>query len=186
MNPRAGIRHKNIDQPDSLKGLRKHRPDYVLLILCATLLAIGLITIFAISPGLTRSTNVSNNYYVVKQLLAVIIGLFGFGVGAMISIDIWKKYLTPLIIISIIASLAVRVIGIQVNGAFRWIQVGGISFQPVELMKFTILIWVAGFFAKIIREGGIVSLGKNIKPLIYAFIIIGAIVAGLQSDLGST
>ncbi|HUY53195.1 MAG TPA: FtsW/RodA/SpoVE family cell cycle protein [Candidatus Dormibacteraeota bacterium] len=186
MNPNFGIGRKNIDQPDSLKGLRRHRPDYVLLILCAALLAIGLITIFAISPGLTRSTNVPNNYYVEKQSIAILIGLIGFSFSAIVSIDIWKKYLTPLIIVSIVVSLAVRVVGVRVNGAFRWIQFGGISFQPVELVKFTILIWIAGFFAKIIREGGISNLGKNIKPLIYAFFIIGVIVAGLQSDLGST
>jgi len=82
--------------------------------------------------------------------------------------------------------LSVRVIGTRVNGAFRWIQIGGISFQPVELVKFTVLIWAAVYFAKIIRLGGMSSLGKHIKPLIYALIIIGIIVAGLQSDLGST
>ena len=111
MNPRTGIRNKNSNTPDSLAGLRKHRPDYVLLILCVALLAIGLITIFAISPGLTRSTNVSSNYYVGKQLIAVLIGCIGFGIGALISIDVWKKYLTPLIVISIIGSLAGRVVG---------------------------------------------------------------------------
>jgi len=186
MNPRVGIRHKTTDQPDSLTGLRRHRPDYVLLILCAALLAIGLITIFAISPGLTRSTNVSNNYYVEKQSIAILIGLVGFAIGAMVSIDVWKKYLTPLIVISIAGSLAVRVVGTRVNGAFRWIQIGGISFQPVELVKFTVLIWAAVFFAKLLRDGGINNLGKHIRPLIYAFILIGFIVAGLQSDLGST
>ena len=186
MSPRSGIRQRNTDTPDSLAGLRRHRPDYVLLILCAALLAIGLITIFAISPGLTRSTNVSSNYYVEKQSIAILIGIIGFGIGAALSINFWKKYLTPLIFLAIIGSLAVRVIGTRVNGAYRWIQVGGISFQPVELVKFTLLIWAAGYFAKLIREGGINNLSKHIKPLIYAFVLIGIIVAGLQSDLGST
>ena len=186
MNPRTGIRSKNSSSPDSLAGLRKHRPDYMILILCVALLAIGLVTIYAISPGLTRSTNVSTNYYVGKQLIAVFIGCVGFGIGALVSIDLWKKYLTPLIIISIVGSLAVRVVGTKVNGAFRWIQIGGISFQPVELVKFTVLLWAASYFARIIRQGGMASLSKHIKPLIYAFIIIGFIVAGLQSDLGST
>ena len=186
MSPQTGIRRKNIDSPDSLSGFRKHRPDYILLTLCIALLAIGLITIFAISPGLTRSTDVSSNYYVEKQFIAVMIGFVGFAVGAFLSVDTWKKYLTPLITISIVGALAVRVIGTRVNGAFRWIQIGGISFQPVELVKFTVLIWASLYFAKLIRQGGMSNIGKHIKPLFFAFVIIGIIVAGLQSDLGST
>jgi cell division protein FtsW len=150
------------------------------------LLAIGLITIFAISPGLTRSTDTSANYYVEKQLIAIVIGVIGFIIGAVLSIDIWKKYLSPLIIIALITSLAVRIIGIKVNGEFRWIQLGGVSFQPVELVKFVVLIWSASFFAKRIREGGIGDLNKTIKPLAYALILVGVVVAGIQSDLGST
>lgn len=186
MNPRFGIKLKNTDKSDSLTGLRRHRPDYVLLILCGALLAIGLITLYAISPGLSRSTNVSSNYYVQKQALAISIGIVCFIAGATISIDIWKKYLNPLIIMSIGGSLAVLVIGTRVNGAFRWIQLGGISFQPVELVKFTVLIWASGYFAKLIREGGIKKLSKHLKPLIIALFTVGIIVAGIQSDLGST
>ncbi|HUC95996.1 MAG TPA: FtsW/RodA/SpoVE family cell cycle protein [Candidatus Saccharimonadia bacterium] len=171
---------------DSISKLRKHRPDYVLLVLCSLLLVIGLITIYAISPGLTRSTGVSTNYYVEKQLVAILIGIVGFIIGAVVSVDIWKKYLTPLIVLSVIAALAVRVVGVRVNGAYRWIQIGGMSFQPVELIKFTILIWIANLLARTIKENGIGNISKSFKPLAIALVIVGVIVAGLQSDLGST
>ena len=54
---------------------RKHRPDYLLLILCAVLLSIGLIVVYAISPALAQANHTSNNYYVTKQLLAITLSM---------------------------------------------------------------------------------------------------------------
>src|ERR1039458_9480944 len=61
---------------------RKHKPDYWLLIWCATLLAIGLIVVYAISPALAITNNVSSNYYVGKQVIAIALSLVAFVVTA--------------------------------------------------------------------------------------------------------
>ena len=166
--------------------LRRHRPDYGLLIICAILLVIGLITIYAISPGLSQSTNTSPSYYVVKQMVAIGLGLVGFAVVVYLPVEIWQKYLKPLLIISIGAAFAVRLVGQRVNGAYRWIQVGGFSFQAVELIKFTLLIWLATFLAQRIKDGTIIDSKHTLKPIVIALLMIGIVVAGLQSDLGST
>lgn len=166
--------------------LRKHRPDYNLMIICASLLVVGLITIYAISPGVSQSSDVGASYYVSKQLLAIILGLVGFGLVAYLPVETWQKYLKPLIVISIAAAFVVRLGGQQVNGAYRWIQIGGFSFQAVELIKFTLLIWLATFLAQRIKEGNLKDSRNTLQPLIIALIVIGIVVAGLQSDLGST
>jgi cell division protein FtsW len=166
--------------------LRRHRPDYNLLIIAVILLAVGLITIYAISPGLTQSGNVSSSYYVVKQLIAISLGVVGFAIAAYLPIEFWQKYIKQLIGLSLIAALAVRVLGQRVNGAFRWIQIGGISFQAVELIKFTLLIWLAYFLAQQIKNGKLKDFNSTLKPIVIALFAIGIVVAGLQSDLGST
>ena len=143
MNPR-GRRSTTVPTVQSGTSLlRRHRPDYGLVVITALLLAVGLITLYAISPGLSVTTNTPESYYVVKQLIAIGLGLVGFFIALKLPIDIWQKYLKPLVVISVVAALAVRVAGQRINGAYRWIQFHGFSFQAAELIKFTLLIWLA-------------------------------------------
>ena len=165
---------------------RKHHPDYWLLVISIVLMTIGLIVVFSISPGLSVQKHVTENYYVSKQLIAIGLGVFAFIVVSNMSIQTWRHIERPLIIAAGIASLAVRVVGERVNGAYRWIQVGGISFQAAELIKFALLIWIAGFLADRIRTGEINDYQKSFKPLIIALILVAIVVGKVQSDLGST
>ena len=147
---------------------------------------IGLIVVYAISPGLSVQKHVTENYYVSKQLIAIALGVFAFIVVSNMSIQTWRHIERPLIVTAGIASLAVRVIGERVNGAYRWIQVGGISFQAAELIKFALLIWIAGFLSDRIRTGEINDYQKSFKPLIIALVLVAIVVGKVQSDLGST
>ncbi len=165
---------------------RKHHPDYWLLVISIVLMMIGLIVVYAISPGLSVQKHVTENYYVSKQLIAIALGVFTFIVVSNMSIQTWRHIERPLIITAGIASLAVRVIGERVNGAYRWIQVGGISFQAAELIKFALLIWIAGFLSDRIRTGEINDYQKSFKPLIIALVLVAIVVGKVQSDLGST
>lgn len=168
------------------KTLRRHKPDYILLLLSIVLLAIGLIVVYAISPGLSAQKNVGENYYVGKQLTAILLGVFAFVATANLPTIWWRKLERPLLIAAGIASVAVRLFGERVNGAYRWIQMGGLSFQAAELIKFALLIWLAGFLADRIKSDELSDDTKTLKPIGIAFGIIVAVVAVLQSDLGST
>jgi cell division protein FtsW len=90
----------------------------------------------------------------------------------------------PLLIMAAIASVAVRLVGEEVNGAYRWIQLGGLSFQAAELIKFALIVWLAGFLSDRNRQGTLES-PKTLKTLLMALGIIGFVVVVLQSDLGS-
>lgn len=164
---------------------RRHRPDYVLPLLSVVLMVIGLITVFAISPALAASNNVSDSYYVSKQVIAIMLGVISFVVVGNINPVNWRRAEKPLIIAAAVASVAVRLLGEQVNGAYRWIQIGGFSFQVAELIKFALVIWLAGFLADRMRDGSLQDWNKTLKPLLIAVGLIGGFVAVLQSDLGS-
>lgn len=168
------------------KTLRRHKPDYLLLLLSIVLLAIGLIVVYAISPGLSAQKNVGENYYVGKQLTAIVLGVLAFIATANLPTIWWRKLEKPLLIAALVASVAVRLFGERVNGAYRWIQMGGLSFQAAELIKFALLIWLAGFLSDRIRNNELADDTKTLKPIGIAFGIIVAVVAVLQSDLGST
>ncbi len=172
--------NSNLDMP------RKHKPDYILLIICLLLLFIGLIVIYSIGPGLSVNNKVSNNYFINRQMIAVLLGFFGFALSAYVPLSFWMKSEKFLIGASVLSALAVRLFGQEINGAYRWIQIGGFSFQADELIKFTLLIWLAGFLAARIKEGKIADFKKTMLPLIIVILAIGVVVAGIESDLGTT
>ncbi len=167
---------------------RRHRPDYWLIILASILLVIGLVVVYSISPGLAAQSSVSDNYYSSKQVISIILGIVAFVGASYVPIDRWKNYEKPMIILSVIASIAVVAFGERINGAFRWIQIGGFSFQAVELIKFTLLFWLAGFLTQRANSNELHSDKKTTQPLLVLLFIIALVVANpaLQSDLGST
>lgn len=180
-------------RPSALAGsgnqkVRKHKPDYWLLIMSLVLMVIGLIVVYAISPSLSAQRNVNENYFVSKQVIAIFIGLGAFFIAANIPTIRWKNWTGILVILSIMASLAVVLFGEKVNGAYRWIQIGGLSFQAVELIKLTLLVWLAAFFTDRIAKGTLTNSNVTFKPLLIVIVVIALVVANpkLQSDLGST
>jgi cell division protein FtsW len=166
---------------------RKHKPDYWLLIWCAALMAIGLIVVYAISPALAITNKVSSNYYVDKQLLAIALSLVVFVITAKVPLKTWRQAYKPLLVIAGLATLLALVLPVNpLYPAHRWVRLGSFSFQSVELVKFAGMIWIAGFLAQRIQTGTIRSVGRTFQPLLLALFAMGVIVAGVQSDLGST
>ncbi|MEK7594834.1 MAG: putative peptidoglycan glycosyltransferase FtsW [Patescibacteria group bacterium] len=186
MRPQAAERRR----PPGLANLslgRKHRPDYWLMIWCAALLAIGLIVVYAISPALSAAHHVTGNYYVGKQLLAIGLSIIAFIVTANVPLQWWRQAYKPLLIAAAIATFLALII--PVNPAYpahRWVRLGSLSFQSVELVKFAMMIWMAGFLSQRIKQGTISSTNLTLKPILIALGAIGVIVVGVQSDLGST
>lgn len=164
---------------------RKHRPDYLLPILALLLSVLGLIVLFAISPALSAQKNVAENYFINRQFIAVGVSVLVFLAVSRIPLNTWQKIQVPLIATAAVASVAVRLLGEEVNGAYRWIQIQGLSFQAAELIKFALLIWMASFLATQIANNKLDDFKQTMTPLFYAFGLIGIVVAVIQSDLGS-
>jgi len=167
---------------------RRHKPDYWLVALCIVLLAVGLIVVYAISPALSASAHVSSSYYVVKQLVAVGLSLVAFAITSQIPIERWRG--TYKLLLAFAAGATLLAIAMPVNPqypAHRWVRLGSsLSFQSVELLKFALLIWLAGFMAERIKNREVDNTNRTLKPLLIAMGVVGVGIAGIQSDLGST
>jgi cell division protein FtsW len=186
MRPQARKRSRLDVTVDQLDLGRKHKPDYWLLIICATLLAIGVIVVYAIGPALSSTTHLSASYYTSRQLLAIGLSIVAFIITSTIPIKRWKQIYKPLLIVALIAT-ALAII-LPVNPAYpahRWVRLGSLSFQSVELVKFAVVIWLASFLAAAIKTHAITDFKKTLRPLIAGLVIIGLLIAGIQSDLGS-
>lgn len=166
---------------------RKHRPDYWLVILCAILLATGLILVYAISPALTSANHVSGGYYIDKQLIAIGLSVVAFLITSQVPLQWWKHAYKPLLAFAALATVLALIM--PVNPAYpahRWVRLGGLSFQSVEVVKFAVMLWLAGFLSERIRQGAIGDFKTTLQPILIALGVIGVIIAGVQSDLGST
>lgn len=190
MRPLAQHRQRSVRPEPSDLG-RKHRPDYWLVVLCAVLLSIGLIVVYAISPALSQAAHVSNSYYVSKQLIAIGLSIVAFIATSQIPLTTWRNYARPLLIFAGVATIVALLM--PVNPAYpahRWVRLGSFSFQSVELVKFAVLIALAGFLAEQVKKNKLNDYSKTVKPLMIGLGITGLIIAGpqalhTQSDLGS-
>jgi cell division protein FtsW len=165
---------------------RRHRPDYWILLLSVILLVIGLVVVYAISPALSASSGGNSTNFVTHQLLAIGLSVLAFAITSQLPLSAWKRFQKPLIIAAVIATLLALVIPVNLNyPAHRWVRLGGLSFQSVELVKFALVIWLAGFLTKRSREGLIGDFKVTLRPLLVILVVGGLIIAGKQSDLGS-
>ena len=165
----------------------RHRPDYWLLIISIALLVVGLVVIYSISPALGLANNVSSNFYIVRQILAIILSFIAFFITSRIPYLSWQKWYKPLLIVAAAATLLAIII--PVNPAYpahRWVRLGSLSFQSVELVKFAIIVWLATLLSERIKQRTINDTKSTLKPLLITLILVAGIVAGVQSDLGST
>jgi cell division protein FtsW len=172
--------------PEQPAATRRHRPDYWLLILSALLLGIGLIVVYSISPALVVEKDVSNNYYITRQLIAVALSLVAFGITASVPLDQWKKWHKPLFIAA--ALMTIFALLLPTNPAYpahRWIRLGAFSFQSVELLKFALLVGFGAYLANRLQKESLSDNWKTLRPILIFLGIVGIVVAVIQSDFGS-
>ena len=180
-------RRRNEARSEDLSLGRKHRPDYWLVILSLILLSVGVIVVYAISPALSAANHVGGNFYVSKQLIAIALSIVAFFITYNVPLVWWKRTYKPLLIVAAVATLLALII--PVNPAYpahRWVRLGSFSFQSVELVKFAVMVWLAGFLASRMKQGSISDFNLTLKPILIALAVVGFFVAGVQSDLGST
>lgn len=183
MRPQRNVR-RAVGAQDLGSPQRRHRPDYMLVVYMTLLLALGAVTVYAISPGITKAQNLDETFYSYKQLTAIGLGVVAFVGAAATSLKTWKSITVSLVVLALSVALAVRLFGDPVNGAYRWLDIGGVSFQTAELIKLALVLWLASFLTRRRLEHKITDAG-TLKTLGIVSLALIFIVAGLQSDLGS-
>jgi len=148
--------------------------DYPFLILILLLLAVGLTMLWSASyaqseydTGYEISTR-----YLQKQAVCAAIGLAAMYFFSRIPAALWYRLAWPLYGVSIVLLLSVLVVGQEVNGAKRWINIAGIQFQPSEVAKFTMIL----LFARLTRNYGQDAKIFRYGVLGFGFALLGILV----------
>jgi len=160
------------------------RPDPWVLIPALFLLSIGIVMVGSASIAVAESQGVSSNYYLLRHLIYVFLGVMLALLFRVISIDYLERASRPMLLLSALALVMVLVPGIghTVNGSTRWIRLGFVNFQVVEAVKLMVIIYLAGYLA---RKAGLVQTRffDTLKPLIFAGFL--SLILLLQPDMGS-
>ena len=163
---------------------RIHTPDRIIWIAVLILLVVGVLMVYSASSYLSEVRFDDQFHYLKRQFIFAITGLILMRIT--MSIKYWKyKTLIPLIALICYGSLIlvfIPGIGVERNGAMRWINLGFTLFQPSELSKLCLIILLAWFLER--KGERIKTFGMGVMP---ALVLVGVACALIvTNDLSTT
>lgn len=127
--------------------LHRRSDDLVLFVVVLALLSIGLVMVYSASSVVAFEGLSDSAYFFKRQLTWIALGFGAMWLVRSIHYPRLRRFAVPLLLLSIVLLVAVLVPGIGrvAGGARRWIVAGPIAFQPVEIAKLAVLLYVAHF-----------------------------------------
>ena len=122
--------------------------DYSLLFLIIFLLCFGLIMLYSTSSyyGSTRFNDAA--YYVKRQMYASALGIVAMLFISRIPYKFWMQLSTLAYFVALVLCTAVIFVGTSAKGQSRWLRIGPIQFQPSEIAKIAVIIFLATIIYK--------------------------------------
>lgn len=166
----------------------KHRSqnyfDYSLLFVWIFIMLLGYVLLYSASSFVALTAQGDSAYFLKRQIISTCVGCMGMIPAILIDYRWWKKFDKFIYAMALLSVILVKTpLGIERNGAKRWVGVGPIQFQPAELVKIGVIVMTAYMLSKC----GSHAL-RNVKTCYQIFMIsiLGAMfVIGLTSNLSS-
>jgi cell division protein FtsW len=126
------------------------RYDSLMLVSVIALIALGTVMVFSATIPSDSKTLVTNYSHLVKHLVHISIGTVLLLIAASIKMEVMQRASRALLVFGLfmLAVLLLPGVGVEVNGSLRWINLGGVRFQPSEFMKIAALIYFADYLAR--------------------------------------
>ncbi len=158
--------------------------DGVVLAVVVILTLVGLVMVFSASAVVAGNRFQDPLYFLKRQVAWLILGFVALHLISRLDYLIWRKLAYPLLGLAILLLILVLVpsLGILVKGARRWLYLGAFSFQPAEMAKLVLVLYLATYLTK--KEGHLQSFWTGFSPPFLVLGVIGAL-ALLQPDFGS-
>ena len=161
---------------------KQHSLELQLLVFVpVALTAFGLVMVYSATSASAALGNGNPVGYLERQGTYAVIGLVLLAVAARSNFRALRALAPSLVIAALGLCAAVLVVGERINGARRWIGAGPAAFQPSELAKLALVIWVAAYLARKPPPRTLKGLGKPIGLLVGVFCLLIL----LEPDLGT-
>ena len=139
--------------------------DSVVFYTTMTLVFIGIIMVFSASYIQAAFKHHDAFYFLKRNVVYAVLGFIGMMIMSRVEYTFWKKNATKIGIIAVVLLVLVLTpLGIEANGAKRWLGVGWATIQPAEIAKFACILITAKLIEK--RYDNIKSLTKGVLPLL--------------------
>lgn len=167
------------------KNPTRHRPDFILLFVVLVLVSIGLLNVYSASmiwaSEQLQSAVASPSYFFKKQLLWAIMGTFVMLFIMNIYYKIWIRFAKSGLVASVLLLAVVPLVGKEVNGAKRWLDIG-FSMQPSEFAILTIVLYISYLLTKKMEH--ISDFKKGVLPSL-VISVVPAFMILKEPDMGT-
>ncbi len=167
------------------KLLRKFRQPYFgISFITFTLIIVGLIAISSASAVLAKLDYNDHLYFVRRQIMWVVLGVGALLIFQKIDYNIWRRLAPILLLLNLFLLVAVFLpgIGYSYGGATRWIHIGPLFFQPTELLKPVLILYLACWLEK--KGQGVKDFAYGFLPFVIMLSVI-IILIMKQPDMGT-
>ncbi|PKM80645.1 MAG: stage V sporulation protein E [Firmicutes bacterium HGW-Firmicutes-14] len=163
---------------------RKKSPDILLFTAIIMLLGLGVIMVYSASQVTAFERLDDTFYYLKKQMVWALLGLTAM--VSVMKIDYWryKKLAVPFLVIAFLLLITVLLpgIGTSVKGAQRWLAVGPMRIQPSEVIKLSLVVFMAYGLSR--YRDRLRSFVTGLLPFLL-ILAVACILILLQPDLGT-
>ncbi len=157
--------------------------DYNLLFIIIFLIGFGLVMLYSTSSYTAQMKFGSSTYYLKKQIIAYMLGFAAMFLLIFVDYHVWKKFALWIYIGSLLSVLVVlSPLGVTLNGARRWINIGIGTVQPAEIVKLGLIIFLAFCIDRMSK--GLRKAGIYIKLMLFVLVAVGMIFV-ITSNLSS-
>jgi cell division protein FtsW len=165
---------------------KKLRTDWFLFAIAAGLALFGAVMVYSASAmiALKETDGASQFTYFYKQFGFTVIGLIAMYAASRIDYHFYQNKTVVYGILAVTVVLLIAVFGFgSINGARRWIRLPGISFQPSEIAKIALPVFLAYFLTK--NEKSVGELKETVLPCLAVLVFLGGLIF-IEPDLGTT
>jgi cell division protein FtsW len=160
---------------------RGHLETNVLVLVTLALVAFGMVMVYSATSAPAAIGGGNPSYYLKRQGTYALLGLVLLVLGTRCNYSRLRNLAPTLVLGSLVLLVIALAGGESVNGARRWIQLGGATFQPSELAKLALAIWTALYLA---RRPVPRTLGELTKPIGLLTAVFCALILA-EPDLGT-
>lgn len=169
----------------SRSGNRRRSPvDRTVLGVTLLLVGIGTVMVFSASSTVAAARYGDSAWYLKRHLVRVVVGLTLLVVLAQARYERVARLGGPLLVVSLVALVLVLLpaLGVEAKGAHRWLALGPFRFQPSELARFALLLWLAHTLAS--RGSDITRFRHDLLPVLGVIALIAGLIV-LEPDYSS-
>ena len=147
------------------------------------LISFGYLMVLSASMPQAEALGLPPTYYANRQLMFLVLGLVAAALTLVIPMRHWEQLSPWALVLGLILLLLVFVpmLGVRLNGARRWINLGVSYFQVVEAARLALIVYLAGYLTRRAQQAQ--SMAGSVKPLLIAGLAAALLLA--QPDFGS-